>query len=297
MTTFLQLQNEVLQTLHGYGLSQPRATHLTASVDASELVFAVTSAADADMGLAEIEGELVFIESVDRTANTITIAPDGRGFYGTTAATHASGVRVTIAPSWPRNRVKQAINDVIASVYPTIFGVAQTQFTFNPSITTYSLPVAAERVLSVTADVNGPSLEQQVIKRYSFSSTAPTDDWATTNTISIQEGVTPGRTVTVTYLQQPTALSLDADALTTSGLRETAKLAIVYGACAQLLSFMDISRLTVDTAQADEYDEKVQVGMASRIAGQLQIRHEMELEKERKRLRATTPVNISVRKR
>ena len=294
MTTFVQLQNEVLQYLYGYGLAQPRATRLTAGVDNDDTAFSVSSAADLEQGLAEVDSELVFIESVDRGSNIATVI---RGYYGTTAAAHSVNAILTMAPTWPRTRVASAINDTILAMYPTLFGVAQTQFLFNPVVTTYSVPSEAEKVLRVTADLNGPSKEQQVVRRYSFDSVAPTDEWVTTNTISLHESVTPGKTVTVTYLKSLTALAADGDALTTSGLRETAKLAVVYGACAQLLAFMDVSRLPVDTAQADEYDAKTQVGMASRIAGQLQLRYEMELEKERKRLRATTPVAITMRTR
>jgi hypothetical protein len=126
--------------------------------------------------------------------------------------------------------------------------------------------------------------------------TAPSDDWPTTGTITLEEAVAPGRTVTVTFAKQPSALSGDSDALTASGLRETAKLAVVYGTCAQLLSFADVARLAVDTAEADEYAEKNALGMATRIAGQLAVRYEQELEKERKRLRQSTPTPISWRR-
>lgn len=297
MTTFRQVQDEVLLTLHGYGLAQPRASFLTADITSGALTLTVTNAADFEMGIAEIGSELVFIESVNTASNAITISPDGRGYYGTTAAAHLTNARVTFAPTWPRSRVAQAINDTILGTHPTLFGVAQAQFTFNPSVTTYSVPAEAERILSVTADVNGPSKEQQVIRRYSFSSTAPTDDWATTNTLTLQEPASPGRTVTVTYAKQPSALALDADALTTSGLRETAKRALVYGACAQLVMFMDVSRLPVDSSTADEIDDRNGPGIASRIGNQLQLRYEMELEQERQRLRAATPIAISVRTR
>ena len=294
MTTFVQLQNEVLQVLYGYGLSQPRATRLNGAVDGAVTAFTVSSAADLEQGVAEVDSELVFIESVDKGSNIATVI---RGYLGTTAAAHADAAILTMAPVWPRSRVASAINDTIQSMYPALFGVAQTQFTFNPVITTYSIPSEAEKVLRVTADLNGPSLEQQVVHRYSFDSVAPTDEWATTNTLSLHESVTPGKTITVTYLKALTALVADGDALTTSGLRETAKLAVIYGTCAQLLAFMDISRLPVDTAQADEYDSKNQIGMAARLSGQLQLRYDLELERERKRLRATTPVAINMRTR
>jgi hypothetical protein len=294
VTTFRNLQDEVLQYLYGYGLSQPRATRLSLSATDTDTQFTVTSAADLEQGLAEVDSELVFIESVDRASNIATVI---RGYFGTTASSHAANAVLTMAPTWPRVRIASAINDVILSMYPTLFGVAQAQFTFTPSVTTYALPAEAERVLAVSADLNGPSMEQQAIRRYSFSSVAPTDDWPNTNTITLQEPASPGRTVTVTYAKQLTALANDADAITVSGLRETAKLAVVYGACAQLLAFVDVARLPVDSAQADEYDSKNQIGMASRISGQLQLRYDLELDKERKRLRAATPVTISVRKR
>ena len=297
MTTFRELQDEVLHTLQGYGLDQPRTAWLTATRSSSALTVPVDSTTSLAAGIAEIESEQVYIQSVDHNANTVTIAPDGRGWYGTTAAEHVANTRVTFSPTWPRQRVKSAINDTIVGTYPTLFGVAQTQFTYNPSVTTYSIPAEAERVLSVTADVNGPSLEQQNVRHYQFNSTSPTDDWATTNSLTLHEAVTPGRTVTVTYQKAPSALATDAAQLTTSGLRETAKLAIVYGTVSQLVSHMDTARLAVDTAQGDEYDERNQVGQASRISGQLYLRYQSELEAERRRLRATTPVAISVRKR
>lgn len=297
MSTFLEIQNEVLQLLHGYGLEQPRTTYLSSALDDNTLTASVLDAASVDQGVVEIEGELLFVLSVNRDTNVVTFAPDGRGYYGTTAAAHASGNRVVVNPTWPKNRIKGAVNDTIAGVFPTLFGVAQTQFTYNPSVTTYSLPAEAESVLSVTGDTNGPSMEQQRIVRYRFDSVAPADDWATGNSLTLQEAPSPGRTVTVTYTKAPSALSADEDALTASGLRETAKEVVVLGALARLVSKMDMARLPVDTAQAQEFDQPNQIGMATRIAGQLRLQYEAELEAERKRLRTTTSVPLTRRRR
>lgn len=294
MTTFRELQDEVLLALHGYGLAQPRTTFLVSSIDADDLTATVRNTENIDMGLAEIDGELVFIETVDRAAGTITFSPDGRGYYGTTAASHAANARLTFAPTWPRQRVKAALNDVIRGVWPTLFGVAQTQFTYIPAVTTYEMPADAEKVLSVTADVNGPSRQQQVIRSYTFTSVAPTDEWATDRAITLLEAASPGRTVTVTYTKIPSVLAADADTIAASGLRESARQLLMLGACAQLLSMMDVSRLAVDTAPADELDTRNQIGSAARLANQFQARYEMEVEKERQRLRETTPAQIKV---
>lgn len=278
--------------LHGYGLAQPRTTFLVSGISDTDLTVVVRDASDIDMGLAEIDGELVFIESVDRASATITFSPDGRGYYGTTPTAHAANARLTFAPTWPRQRVKQAINDTILSVWPALFGVAQTQFTFTPAVSTYQLPAEAEGILSVTAGTFGPSREQQVISRYRFDSTAPTDEWATTKSLTLLEAASPGADVTVTYTKEPSILAADADTIASSGLRESARQLLMLGACAQLLSMMDVSRLTVDTAPADELDNRNQIGTAARLANQFQLRFEMEVEKERLRLRESTPAKI-----
>lgn len=296
MSTFDDLVNDVLQTLHGYGLAQPRAAFLSAGISASDLSISVGDATDFEQGVAEIDNETIFIDSVDYNGNVITVAPDGRGYYGSTAATHAQDARITMAPIWSKRRVATAINEAIIGSYPNLFGVATTSFSYNPSVTTYELPAVAEGVLKVTADTIGPSKEQLTIQRYSFNSAA-SGDFATGNSITLEKGAFPGRNINVTYSKQLTEITF-GDVFTLSGLGETAKLAIKYAACSNLISFMDSSRLPVNTAQADEYDpSRNGVGTASRISTQLYQRYLIELDTERKRLRAAYPATISVRTR
>lgn len=297
MSTFDNLVNDVIQTLHGYGLAQPRAAFLTAAINTTARQISVGDATGFEQGVAEVGNEIVFIESVDYGNNVLTVAPDGRGYYGTTAASHAIDDRITMAPIWPRNRVASAINETILGVYPNLFGVATTSFTFSPTQSAYEVPAVAERVLRVAADTVGPSDEQEIITRYSFNSVAQGSNFATGNSITIEKGGFPGRTVYVTYAKQPTEITFGDD-FTESGLAETAKRCIKYGACSALISYMDSSRLPVDTAQADELDpSRNGVGTASKISAQLYQRYLVELETERRRLRAATPTPISVRTR
>lgn len=296
MSTFDDLVNDVLQTLTGYGLSQPRAAFLTVGVDSSVLQFTVGSAENFEQGVAEIDNEIVFIDSVDYSSGIITIAPDGRGWYGTTAASHNANARLTMAPVWPKQKVATAINEAILGTYPALFAVASTSFPWSPTTTTYSLPAEAERVLRVTADTIGPSQEQMAIQRYSFNSDA-TGTFVTGNSITIEKGGFPGRNINVTYATAPIGITW-GQAFTASGLAETAKLAVKYSACSNLTSFMDTSRLPVDTAQADEYDpSKAGIGTASRISAQMYQRYLVELDIERKRLRAANPTPIILRTR
>lgn len=296
MSTFDDLVNDVLQTLHGYGLAQPRAAFLSAPIGASDLTISVGDATDFEQGVAEIDNETIFIDSVDYNGNVLTIAPDGRGYYGTTAASHSANTRITMSPIWSRGRVATAINEAILGTYPTLFAVTSTTFTWSPAITTYALPSPAERILRVTTDVIGPSQEQMEIKRYRFNSVAG-GSFVTGNSITIEKGGFPGQNIYVTYSTAPISITW-GDQFPTSGLAETAKLAIKYAACSSLLAFMDSSRLPVNTAQADEYDpSKNGIGTAMRISAQLYQRYQVELDTERKRLRAATPTTVSVRTR
>lgn len=296
MSTFDNLVDDVLQTLYGYGLAQPRATFLTADVDASATALSVRDASAFEQGVAELGNETIFIESVDSGSNILTVSPDGRGYGGSTAAAHLADARVTMAPTWSRQRVATAINETISGCYPALFATATTSFSYNPSITTYEIPAAAERILRVTADTIGPTQEALEIKRYYFNSVA-SSDFESGNSITLEKGAFPGRNVNVTYLTAPVEITFGDD-FTECGLRESAKLAVKYGACSNLIAFMDTSRLPVDTAQADELDPSHNaVGSATRISAQLYQRYLVELDNERKRLRAATPATVTVRTR
>lgn len=294
--TLDNLVDDITQTLYGYGLAQPRAAFLVNPITATDKQIQLDDATGFEQGVAEVGNETIFIKSVDFSNNVLTVSGDGRGYAGTTAATHATDTRVTMAPTWSRQRIQTAVNEAILGTYPTLFGVTTVALTFNPAISTYGLPTLADRILRVTTDTIGPSREQVEINRYRFNSVAQ-GSFTTGNSITIEKGGFPGKNIYVTYASAPTGITW-GDAFTASGLAETAKLAIKYAACSNLLAFMDSSRLPVDTAQADELDpSKNAVGTAMRISAQLYQRYQLELEIERKRLRAATPATISVRTR
>lgn len=297
MSTFDELVDDITRTLYGYGLSQPRAGFLQVAAGATDRTFQVTPADGFEQGVAEIGNETIFIESVDYASGVITVAPDGRGFYSTTAEAHAKDTRITMAPVWSRAQIARAVNSAITGTHPTLFGVDQHSFTYVPTQTTYSLPEEATGILRVTTDTIGPSDEQLAIRRYSFNTNAPTSKFASGNSITLEKGGIVGRQVTVTYAKQPTELDFGDD-FTDCGLAATAETCVKFAACSELLAFMDSSRLPVATAQADNYDPSTNpLGAAAKASAQLYQRYLLELENERKRLRTLTRFAINVRTR
>ncbi len=136
-TTLTNMIDEVLVNLAGYTFQQDRSTYLTTAVStttstsASPLILSLGSTDSVGKGILEIDEELMWVDTFDRVANTATVSPYGRGYLGTTAATHAADAKVTISPTFPRFSVKRAINDTIRSLGANIFSVKSTTFTFN----------------------------------------------------------------------------------------------------------------------------------------------------------------------
>ena len=293
MTTFNELTEEVLINLEGFTMRQDRTTYLTAAIDNNDLSMALASGDNIGKGILEIDDELIHIDSVDRSDRSAVISPFGRGYRGTTAAAHTVNTKVTFAPSFPRISVKRAINDTLRAVYPNVYGVASHTFTFNASQNTYSLPVAAETVLAVSWDSIGPSGEWIPIRRWRHDPMAATADYANGNTITLNEAIVPGRTVQVVYAKTPTPLSADADVFTTTtGLEETSRDLIVYGASYRMASFLDPGRLTFTSPEADQNDQTRPFGSGTSTARYLLALYQQRLQEETNRLNGKYPVRV-----
>jgi hypothetical protein len=105
--TFAQMIDEVKINLSGYTFQQDRSTYLTSplttttSPSSSPTILSLASTTDFGKGAIEIGDELLWIDSVDRVSNTATVAPYGRGYLGTTAATAAEDTQVIVSSNFP----------------------------------------------------------------------------------------------------------------------------------------------------------------------------------------------------
>lgn len=268
-STFNDLVNEVQQSLAGYTLQQDRATYLTTAVStttsssASPTVLTLGTTDSVGKGIIEIDDELLWVDSVDRVSNTATIAPYGRGYMGTTAATHVADSKVTISPTFPRNAIKRAINDTIKGLGNNLLAVKQTTFTYNPVVTTYAFAnLNIRNILNISWQVIGPSKEWKAIRHWSWDAQSNATAFGYTGsdqvqTVTVGDYITPGRTVQVNYTTIPTALSSGSDVYeTVTGLPASAKDVIILGATWRLLSFIDPAKASMVSPQADETDAK-----------------------------------------
>jgi len=300
-TTLTDLINEVSINLAGYTYQQDRATHLTSAItgttssSASPTILSLGSTENLGKGVVEIDEELLWIDSFDRVANTATVSPYGRGYLGTTAATHALDTKVTISPTFPRYVVKKAINDTINAAGSTIYAAKVTTFTFNAAQTTYDFDgLNIQNILTIMWQSVGPSLEWIPVRRWSWDSKADATAFgATSQTVTIGDYITPGRTVKVVYSTDPTPFTTNAqDFSTQTGLPESCKDVIVLGASYRLLTYLDPARAGQVSPQADETDSKRPYGASQTATKQLYALYTQRLNEETQRQQTLYPIRV-----
>jgi hypothetical protein len=312
------MMDEVLVNLAGYTFQQDRSTYLTSAVttttstSASPLVLSLGSTDSVGKGILEIDEELLWVDSFDRVANTATVSPYGRGYLGTTAATHTADSKVTISPTFPRYSVKRAINDTIRSLGANIFSVKTTTFTFNAAQSTYAFAnLNIKNILTVHWQDIGPSKEWRIIRKWDLDAVANPEAFGyvtgtdTVQTITLGEAPISGRTVKVVYATDPNSFpELATIALTNAqvytsitGLPESTRDVVILGAAYRLLSFLDPARAAQVSPQADETDSKRPYGASQSATKQLYALYTQRLNEETKAQQQNYPPKVHYSRR
>ena len=289
MTLFADLIDETALSLTGYTSRQDQATYLTAAIDSTQLTLQVQDGTVLTRGLLELDDELIWVDSFNRTTNTATIAPYGRGFRNTEPSAHTSGSRVTVSPSFPRSVIRKNLNQAIDAIYPDLFGVYYTTFTFQAARTTYALPQEAIDILGLSWQTIGPSLEWLPIRHYRVDRMANPVYWNTGKTISISDGIIPGRTVQATYTKKPTQLQYDSDDFTMTGLPDSAREVIMLGAAYRTAAYLDMGRVPAATAEADSMQQQDPIGSAANISRYFYQLYQQRLQIEVRRQQEMYP--------
>jgi hypothetical protein len=296
MPTFNDLVDEVKSNLQGYTLRQDRISYVTntGGITTTSSEITIGSAGNLAKGIVEIDDELIWVDSFDKATNTLEVAPGfGRGYMGTTASPHAQYAQVTLAPTFPRVTIKKALNDTIRSLYPKLFAVSSTSFTFNAAQVTYPLPDDAREVLYMSWQTTGSSKEWLPIRKWRFDPLANTPTFNTQKTINLYENIQPGRTVKVWYTMVPDTMDANTDDFVdVTGLPDSCQDVIVYGACYRLLSFLDAGRINLSSAEADLNDTKIPSSAGSSVSKYVFALFQQRLQEEALKLSDQFPIRI-----
>lgn len=288
--TLSQMMDEVQTNLSGYTYQQDRSTYLTTAIttttspSSSPLVISLSSTTDIGKGIIEIDDELLWVDNIDRVANTATISPYGRGYLGTTATTHAVDAKVTISPIFPRTSIQKAINDTINAVGSQIYAVKQTTFTYKAAVTTYGFDgLNIKNILNMSWQAIGPSKEWVRCRRYDFDPFANVGTWGEdSQTVTVHDFIIPGRTVKVMYsTYADTFTSSSQDFSTQTGFDFSVKDVIIIGASYRLLQYLDPARAAQYSPQADEIDSKRPFGASNTAVRQLFALYTQRLAEEK----------------
>ena len=293
MTTLNSMIDDVQLDLSGFTYRQDRATYLITAATSTDLVLNVAATDNIGKGIIEIDDEMMWVDAYDRQANTITIAPFGRGYNGTTAAAHAVNAKVTITPTYPRHAVKRALNDTVNAVYPKVFAVGSTAVSFLASRTTYPVPQEAIQILSMAWQSVGPTKEWLPIRQWRWDPLAYASAFPTGRSVSIYDNILPGRTMNIIYAHLPVPMTNNADDFEiTTGLPSSMKDVVTYGAAWRLSSYVDPARISITSPAADELDVKRPYGTGTNVTKQLQALYLNRLEEESLKQKLQYPTRV-----
>lgn len=301
--TYADIVSRVKQQLLGYTKDQASVSYLTADISDTDMSFSVDPGTvnNLSRGLIEVDDEMMLVKTYDRNLGILTLfglpstPSTGRGVEGTTAAPHSAGALVTDDPRFPRERIKEAINDTINGVYPDLWVFGQYEFPYVAARYEYPVPVDVDDVYKVTSNTIGPSAIWYPMTNWRFNPMASTTagqvkptPTPTGKTIMVDLGnnrTVPGRNIRVSYTKAPNILvNNDDDFTTTTGFPERYIDMIVYGACWRVLPSYEAGRLQQQAIEATERAELVPTSAASNATQFFLALYTKRLTEERTRL-------------
>ena len=288
MSTLNDLIASIHSSLHSYTGLQEQATWLTADVNSSVTTMTVQNSDFVLRGVAEIDDELIYVDSSD--AGMVSLAPFGRGYRGSTAASHVTNTQVTFDPVFPRCEIRRAIDQTIETLFPMLYQIKTADLAFSGVKVGFSLPADCEGVIEAKWHNDADPLDYWIpVSRWSYDPTSPL---ANGKALNIVEDVPPGSTVRVNYRAKFGTFVAGTDTLASVGLPESYADLILYAVSARMVRFLDPARLQISTVENLSRAGVVQSGDASKIANQLYSMFQQRMVEERSRLLELNPPSI-----
>ncbi len=292
MITLGEMTAQVQAHLRSFVRDQEQSTHLVKGVDLQDTTLMVDDATLVSRGRIEIGNELIWVDKMNRTDNSLNIPPYGRGMDGTTAREHEAGDRVIVAPLYPKKFLQDTLNQVIRQIGSTLYGVqtivdenGQQPLTHDLGEFTYELPDWVRDVLSVT--VTDPHEEDDVtyLRDWTFDKNAPQSVSPSGKALYLyDEWIPGGLQLTITVSRDPIILNNDTDQYTETTLPASSEDLPVLGAAARLLASSDTYQVQSRSVEASALATKVPPGAAQDQSKYLQALFTQRLDEERLRL-------------
>lgn len=298
MTTFDGLLARIRQQVSGYTKDQAAYAELAADMASGDVTFTVTSDTEQSIsrGLVEIDDELLLVKRYDASSGVVSVLAglNGRGAEGTIPAAHAANSLITTSPKYPRARMREAVNDVLSSLYPQLVVFDTTVISNISVVYEYGMPADALDVWAVSDSLVGPTKVWMQGLNYRFNPTADTSAFPTGKSIQLFDPVTPGQPMLIKYTKAPQALVNGSDDFAAvTGLPERCVDLVVWGAAARLLPAYDAARLQQSSIESTERAPLVPPSSATKTAQYYMAMYQQRLEEERMRIFEENPQTTS----
>lgn len=281
---------EASQQLHGWGGTADRLTPLTANIGPTDTSFTVDfafgQAVGITPGVVEIDAEQLYVTAVDPATGICTLANGvGRGYAGTTAASHTAGAAVISRPRFPRAQIMRQLNNVLGGVFPDLFQVKTYQTTVTYPSDTYTLPGAVGPVMVFDAQWQDPIGNWH--KAYSYT-IDPFD-----NTFRLGSGILVGRPLRIVYGLQPGLFTAETDDYATvTGLPASAADVLSLGVVARMVPALDISRAQLTSVEQSDRSRVVPPNQGINASKYLMAEFQQRLANEAQALRMQYPARL-----
>jgi hypothetical protein len=191
-----------------------------------------------------------------------------------------------VNPKYPRRRIGQVVNQVIAGMCPPLHGVARGSFDVVPLVYEYALPTNTRNLLRAEYRPFGSSaydwtpLRSAVVKRDSGTPMLHVN--APVSTVEVR----------YTVATNPIPLVNDADLFTATGLPESCIDIVSLGAIPRLISTAELARQQHTSVEASERSALIPAGSGTAAARFYMQMYQDRLAAEVRRQRQEYPLTV-----
>lgn len=280
MTTMAQLVDRAYREYLSLPDDNPAFGTLNGAIDA-----AVTSLVFNDFAIPEEEAlvaagtiiesgsELMRVTAYDDNTNTATVV---RGVNGTTAASHANGAVVFLAPAYPRQTVFDSLADAIEDLYPRLWAIGSERIWTDDVV---ELPASATEYVSCRALIDGEwqEVHPEVVSNFGESATG------VAAMFPVEER---GFEARISYRMQFTRPTSESDDLQVDlGVASRWEDLVLLGAVGSMLAGRELDQSTVEYLTEALEAQSVPIGQRTNVATAMLRARESKLRESARELR------------
>lgn len=291
MATLGEIVDRTLALLNSFTTNRPQYATFNGWQASNAGIDLTGSRQDLHDALVELDTEVVFVSDHDASNNSTVCPAWFRRQLGTpTNDSFAAGSRVTINPLWTRYGVARELCHGIDSLYPDLFGVAETELTTSAFASNYELPSNCEGVLHVASEGYGPTGRHLSVERWSFD--AKNTDGK--KYLRIEPFGVAGRPLRVLYKSKPVTPDPSNLAATwaSTGLPDSAADLPELWAISKLLLSTDAAKFQSASVEQADRARFVQAGVTTSVSRRYQEMFVTRRDEEKQKLSVLYPPRV-----